>query len=184
MTIAKGEIFDTFAEVESALKQRCRETHQEFVVAKSEKNKLEDDQRLKECPFKLKEFKCKHHRKHGCKAFIRVNFKMAGMHKMKYVIPSIDLQHSNGCPYMTNEGYMCQSDGSSTSSASSTSQSEALNNSILDEANIVSVMAVDEEINDYFSKVPTEPKYCGLRASRLREYMQDFIYFTRSIVYF
>ena len=139
--IAKGEIFATYAEFQSALKQYCRETHQEFVVVKSEminKQGVLDSLR----PFKLKEIKCIHHRKQKCKAFIRLNLIMAGKLKMKYLIPSINLQHSNGCPLKTNEGYRCQSDGSSTCSASSTSQSEIVN--------IVLVMAVEEEVNDYY----------------------------------
>ena len=96
---------------------------------------------------------------------------------MRHEITSINLQHDNGCPFKTNEGYI----GVNLMvprplSASSTSQSEIVN--------IVLVMAVDEEINENYSKVPAEPKYCGLWASRLREYMQDFIYLSRSIVYY
>ena len=34
--IAKGELFATYAEFQSGLKQSCRETHQEFAVIKSE----------------------------------------------------------------------------------------------------------------------------------------------------
>ncbi len=136
--IDKGEVFATYAQFESALEHHCRETNQEFVVAKSEKNELKDDQR----PFKLKEFKCKHHEKHECKAFIRVNLKMAGIHKMKYVIPSVNLQHDNGCPFKTNEVALPHE----------TSES---------------IMFVNELIHENYSKVPVEPKYCGLWASRL-----------------
>ena len=58
--IAKGEVFATYAEFQSALKHYCRETHQEFVVVKSEMNNKQgvlDSLR----PFKLKELKCAHH---------------------------------------------------------------------------------------------------------------------------
>jgi hypothetical protein len=72
--IAKGDIFATYAEFQSALKQYCLETHQEFVVLKSEminKQGVLDSLR----PFKLKELKCAHQRRTKCSACIRINFK-------------------------------------------------------------------------------------------------------------
>ncbi len=140
--IAIGEVFYTYAQFENALKHHCRETNQEFVVAKSEKNELKDDISLRERPFKLKELKCKHHRKHECKAFIRVNLKMAGKLKMKYLIPSIKLQHSNGCPFEANEVALPHETNES-------------------------IIFVNELIHENNSKVTAEPKYCGLWASRL-----------------
>jgi hypothetical protein len=140
--IDKGEVFATYAEFENALKHHCRETNQEFVVAKSEKNEVKDDLSLRERPFKLKELKCKHHRKQKCKAFIRVNLKMAGIHRMNYLIPTINLQHSNGCPYMTNEVALPHETNES-------------------------IIFVNELIHENYSKVIAEPKYCGLWASQL-----------------
>jgi hypothetical protein len=153
--IAKGDVFATYAQFENALEHYCRETNQEFVVAKSEKNELKDDLSLRERPFKLKELKCKHYRKLECKAFIRVNLKKAGIHKMKYLIPSINLQHDNGCPYMTNEGYRCQSDGKDEFKV------------VLPHDTNESIIFVNELIQENNSKVTAEPKYCGLWASRL-----------------
>ena len=108
--IAKGEIFATYAEFQSALKQYCRETRQEFVVVKSEminKQGVLDSLR----PFKLKELKCAHHRRTKCSACIRINLKKAGKHKNKYCIVTMNTKHTLECPYFdskvfTNHEYL------------------------------------------------------------------------------
>ena len=108
MTIAKGEVFASYAEFQSALKHYCRETNQEFVVAKSEKNSKQEDMK---CPFKLKELKCAHHRRTKCNACIRINLKKAGKHKNKYCIVTMNTKHTLECPYFdskvfTNHEYL------------------------------------------------------------------------------
>ena len=157
MTIAKGEVFASYAEFQSALKHYCRETNQEFVVAKSEKNSKHDDMK---CPFKLKELKCAHHRRTKCNACIRINLKKAGKHKNKYMIVTMNTQHTEACPYTAANNFRCDSEGySSSCSQESTSKSENDDMVVSDKP----AMSVDEMFNDYYSKVLAEPKYLGLR---------------------
>jgi len=111
MTIAKGEVFATYAEFESALKHYCQETNQEFVVARCKKNALKDDLSLRERPFKFKELKCAHHKRTKCSACIRINLKKAGKLKDKYMIVTMKTQHDNGCALKTNEGFRCKYEG-------------------------------------------------------------------------
>ena len=154
--IAKGDIFATYAEFQSALKQYCLETNQEFVVAKSEKNTKQEDIKW---PFKLKELKCAHHRRTKCCACIRINLKKAGIHKNKYMIVTMSTQHTDACPYMARNSFKCDSDGYTSCSQLSPSKFENdMNNN-----DTKSAMTVNEMFNDYYSKVLAEPKYLGLR---------------------
>ena len=102
--IAKGEIFVNYAAFQSALKQYCRETNQEFVVAKSEVNNKNSDPSL---PFKLKELKCAHHRRTKCRAYLRLNLKKAGTHKNKYMIVTMNDEHTSQCPYYYSKEFCC-----------------------------------------------------------------------------
>ena len=102
--IVKGEIFVNYAAFQSALKQYCRETNQEFVVAKSEVNNKNSDPSL---PFKLKELKCAHHRRTKCRANLRLNLEKAGTHKNKYMIVTMNDEHTSQCPYYYSKEFCC-----------------------------------------------------------------------------
>jgi len=109
--IAKGEVFAAYAEFQSALKQYCLETNQEFVVSKSETNNKQVDELR---PFKFKELKCMHHRRAKCNACIRINLKKAGKHKNKYMIVSVSNEHKDTCPFVSKN--RCDSEGFSPTS--------------------------------------------------------------------
>ena len=170
--IAKGEIFVNYAAFQSALKQYCRETNQEFVVAKSEVNNKNSDPSL---PFKLKELKCAHHRRTKCRANLRLNLEKAGTHKNKYMIVTMNDEHTSECPFKNRHRTFT----SSHSNESSTSDLLSMIKTDDCEPNIVipctkyqSLMSVSENMfNECCTKALTNQKYLGLRDLRLRDYL-------------
>jgi len=173
--IAKGEIFVNYAAFQSALKHYCLETNQEFVVAKSEINNKNADPSL---PFKLKELKCAHHRRTQCRAYLRINLKKAGAHKNKYMIVTMNDEHSPKCKFYNCKRNFSQSDSSNHNSESSSQECLKKEPNNMDQNIIIpcsryqSLMSVSE-FNECCTKVLTNQKYLGLRDLRL----QDFLFF-------
>ncbi len=164
--IAKREIFANYAAFQSALKQYCRETNQEFVVAKSEVNNKNSDPSL---PFKLKELKCAHHRRTKCRAYLRLNLKKAGIHKNKYMIVTMNDEHTSECPFK-NRIQTFASSNSNESSISMTKNND-YENIVIPCTKYQSLMSVSENMfNECCTKALTNQKYLGLRDLRLRDY--------------